>query len=371
MAKHRDNRKIRYAVVGLGHIAQVAVLPAFKQAANSTLAALVSGNPEKLQKLSRRYRVQHTFSYEQYDDCLGSGVIDAVYIALPNHLHAAYANRAAQAGIHVLCEKPMALTEAECRDMIRTAAEHRVKLMVAYRLHFDEANMRAAEIVRSGKLGTPRFFSSEFSLQVRPHNIRTRRAMGGGTLYDLGIYCINAARYLFRAEPIEVSAFSAAGKKDSRFKEIDEMTGALLRFPEDRLALFVSSFGATDTASYRIVGTRGDLHVDQAYEYAFPMTHRLTVEGRTRTRRFPKRDQFAPELIYFSECVKSGRDPEPSGREGLADIRIIEALQRSAAAGKSVTIEPARAVRRPSVAQVITRPPVVKPPLVRVESASM
>ena len=225
-------RKIRYAVVGLGHIAQVAVLPAFAHAKkNSQLAALVSDDPEKLKTLSRRYKVDHVFSYDEYNDCLRSGMVDAVYIALPNHLHADFTIRAARAGIHVLCEKPMAVTEKECRAMIQAAENNRIKLMIAYRLHFEQANMTAVRLVRSGKIGVPRFFTSSFSMQVRPDNIRTDREKGGGTLYDIGIYCINAARYLFGAEPTEVFAYSSANKKDPRFKEIDEMTSAVMRFP--------------------------------------------------------------------------------------------------------------------------------------------
>jgi len=207
--------------------------------------------------------------------------------------------------------------------------------------------------------------------RVRPHNIRTEKEMGGGTLYDIGIYCINAARYLFRAEPTEVFAFSTANKSDARFKEVDEMTSAVMRFPDDRLAVFVSSFGAADVASYRVVGTRGDLRVDQAYEYVMPISHELTVKGKTRRRTFPKRDQFAPELIYFSDCIMADKDPEPSGTEGLADVRIIEALYRSARSGKPIKIQPARRIQRSNMKQVIRRPPVAKPPLVHVESAAL
>src|SRR5262245_9626467 len=192
MAGSRNRRKIRYAVVGLGHIAQVAVLPAFAHAANSQLAALVSDDPQKLKILSRRYQVDQVFSYDEYEDCLRSGAVDAVYIALPNHLHAEYSIRAARAGIHVLCEKPMAVTEKECRAMAQAAERGGIKLMIAYRLHFEKANMTAVTLVRSRKLGEPRFFTSEFSLQVRPDNIRTDKEKGGGTLYDIGIYCINA-----------------------------------------------------------------------------------------------------------------------------------------------------------------------------------
>jgi predicted dehydrogenase len=361
--------KIRYAVVGLGHIAQVAVLPAFAHARNSELRALVSDDPIKRKRVGKKYNIDHTFAYDQYEDCLNSGDIDAVYIALPNNLHREFAVRAARAGVHVLCEKPMAVTEEECQEMIQAAKSSRVKLMVAYRLHFEEANLRAVEIVQSRKLGEPRFFSSIFSMQVKPRNIRLKRELGGGTLYDIGIYCINAARSLFRAEPTEVFAFSVSDN-DKRFREVDEMTSAVLRFPGDRLASFTCSFGAADTSAYTIVGTKGELRVEPAYEYVGDLKHQLTVNGKQRKRTFPQRDQFAPELIYFSECISEGLDPEPSGAEGLADVRVIRGLYRSAEVGRPLKLDSFSRRERPGLEQEIRRPPVKKPELVRVQSAS-
>ena len=146
----------------MGWIAQEDVLPAFAHAENSELVAFVSSDPTKIEALSKQYGVQHNYSYEQYDDCLNSGAIDAVYIALPNHLHCEYTVKAARAGIHVLCEKPMAVTEAECEEMIRAAGENNVKLMIAYRLHFDKANLEAVKIVQSGQIGDIRMFNSMF-----------------------------------------------------------------------------------------------------------------------------------------------------------------------------------------------------------------
>ncbi len=362
---------VRYAVVGLGHIAQIAVLPAFKHARrNSQLVALVSNDAEKRQALSAEYDVRRTYTYEQYDECLRSGDVDAVYIALPNSMHCEYAVRAAEAGVHVLCEKPMAVTVEECEKMRNAAEAGDVRLMVAYRLHFDKANLRAIEIVHSGELGEPRIFNSVFSMQVREGDIRTQRGMGGGTLYDIGIYCINAARYLFRDEPTEVFARSAKSE-DHRFTEIDEMTSAVLRFPGDCLAAFTSSFGASDVSSYRVVGTRGDLRVEPAYEYAERLCHHLTIDGKTRKKSFSRRDQFGPELIYFSDCVQKHREPEPSGLEGLADVRVIEALYLSAAEGRPVQLPPLEKPERPSMEQEISRPPVSKPELVHVESPSL
>jgi glucose-fructose oxidoreductase len=370
-SKNQNQQKIRYAVVGLGHIAQVAVLPAFAHAENSELAALVSDDPEKREKLGRKYKVKAQLSYDQYDQFLRSGIVDAVYIALPNHLHREYSERAARAGVHVLCEKPLAVTEEDCRSMIRVAEENNVKLMVAYRLHFEESNLKAIDLVQHGRLGEPRLFDSVFTMTVKEGDIRLNpRELGGGTLYDIGVYCINAARNLFGAEPMEVVAFSA-NNGDPRFLQCEETTSSILRFPgRERLASFTCSFGAADVSSYRVLGSKGDLLMDPAYEYAGELKQRVTINGRTRVRTFPKRDQFAPELIAFSECILTGAAPEPSGWEGLADVRVIRALYRSADTGQPVTLEPFRKEDRPSLDQEIRRPAVAKPALVNTEAPS-
>ena len=365
-----ESKKIRYAVVGLGYISQVAVLPAFEHAAeNSALAAFVSSDPAKHEKLGRHYGVQHHFSYDDYDALLTSGTIDAVYIALPNSMHCNYAVRAARAGIHVLCEKPMAMTEKECQRMIDAADETDVKLMIAYRLHFEEANLKAIEIARSGKLGEIRFFSSVFGQQVKPTDIRLKKELGGGTVWDMGVYCINAARYLFQEEPIQVAAFSAKNG-EMRFAEVDEMTSALLRFSDDRLAVFTSSFNSGEVSQYRIVGTKGDLTMQPAYDYNLPLKSMLTIDGNSKIEEFPRRDQFAAELIYFSNCILTGQDPEPSGAEGLADVRVVRAIYQSAETGQPVALGPFDRDRRPDRRQAIKRPPVRKPELVHAESPS-
>ena len=358
---------VRYAVVGLGHIAQVAVLPAFAHARrNSTLAALVSDDAAKRKELARRYKVP-AFSYDDFDQVLEE--VDAVYIALPNSMHAEYTIRAANAGVHVLCEKPMAVTTDECERMIEACRTNRVKLMIAYRLHFEEINLKGVDLVRRGRIGEPRYFNSSFSMTVRGGNIRTKRELGGGTLYDIGIYCINAARYLFRAEPLEVSAVSVhSGSR--KLADVDETTAAILRFDGGRVASFVCSFNAADEASYRVVGTKGQLVVDDAYEYAKGLSYELTVGERTTRKRIGKRDQFAPELLHFSDCIRRNVEPEPSGEEGLQDVRIIEALYESADTGKVVTLPAHREARRPSGRQIIRRRGVRKPSLVRARSAS-
>lgn len=353
--------KIRYAVVGLGHITQVAVLPAFEHARNSELVALVSSDDEKLAKLGDQWKVEHRVKYDEYDELLRRGLVDAVYIGLPNDLHREYTERTARAKVHVLCEKPMAVTEDECVAMIRACEDNGVKLMIAYRLHFERANMEAVEIARSGKLGELRYFESAFSQDVKPGDIRLQASKGGGTLYDIGVYCINAARYLFQDEPLEVSAFTESRADDPRFAEVDEMATVMLRFPRNRLATFVTSFGAAQVSSYRIVGTEGSLRVEPAYGYAHGLAYELTVGGATTRQEHEKRDQFAPELVHFSRCILEDRRPEPDGNEGLADVHIVRSAYRSAQLGHPSRLERFLPQRRPGLAQEMRRPPVDEP----------
>jgi glucose-fructose oxidoreductase len=356
--------KVRYAVVGLGHIAQTAVLPAFKHAAeNSELVALVSSDREKLERLGTKYGIDDEFIYDEYDACLESGDVDAVYIALPNDLHRKYAVRAAEAGVHVLCEKPLAPTEGDCEAMIGAAEHHGVKLMTAYRLHFEEATLSTIELAQSGAIGDPRTFSSVFTMNVADRdNIRlSAPEHGGGTVYDIGIYCINAARSIFRSEPTEVFAWSA-NNGDPRFAHCDEMTSAILRFPGERTATFTTSFGAADVSHYRVVGQKGWISLEPGYEYAEPLRQVVVIGEQRKEREFEKRDQFAPELIYFSDCVLHDRQPEPSGWEGFADVRVIRAVYESAASGRPVQLVPMPRVPHPSRGQEMHEPPVPKQP---------
>ena len=361
-----DSSNLRIAAVGLGHFAQAAVLPAIAQLADVELVALVSGSRHKLDELGQRYGVRLRCAYDHLDELLASGEVDAVYIAVPNDLHAELTLVAARHGVHVLCEKPMAPTEAECMQMIRACQRRGVKLMIGYRLHFECANLVAVELARGGEIGESRMFSSVFSMQVRGGNVRTLPRRGAGPLYDIGIYCLNAARYLFRAEPTEVVAMKLAGH-DSRFAAVDEAFAAMLRFPHDRVAQFTCSFGAHDRAHYQVVGTEGFLTLDNAYEYAQEML--LHVEGKhgARTRTFAKSDQIAAEVEYFARCIREDLEPEPSGWEGLADVRILQAIQASARFGRAVPIEPILRPQRPDIRQEIRMPPHELPPLVDVE----
>lgn len=366
----KATRPVRFAVVGLGHIAQAAVLPAFRHARGfAELTALVSDTPAKLKKLGRRYGVRHLASYDDARDLFTSGEIDAVYIALPNSLHAAWTVRAAEAGLHVLCEKPLAVTVEDCERMIDACDRHGVELMTAYRLHFERCNLEVADLVRRKRIGEARWFDSQFSMQVKSGNIRIDADLGGGPEYDIGIYCINAARYVFAAEPTEIWA-TATNSGDRRFREVPETVHVIMKFPGERIANLVCSFGAADTGRYQVVGTKGSIVCEPAYEYAEGLSYTLTVDGKSKKKKFAKSDQFAPELIHFAKCVRARRKVEPSGQEGLIDVAIIEAIHRSLASGRWEPLEVRGRTMRPSLKQELRRPAVPREPsLVQAESA--
>jgi predicted dehydrogenase len=366
----RPRRPLRFAVVGLGHFAQEFILPAIAQLRDVELAALVSGTREKLRVLGDRYDVEHCVGYDDFERLLAEGHIDVAYIAVPNDMHADFTIRAARQGVHVLCEKPMAPTEDECVAMMRACRRAGVKLMIAYRLHFEAANLHAIELARGGEIGSPRVFSSTFTMQVRGGNTRVQARAGAGPLYDIGIYCINAARYLFRREPYEVVAMPLAHRVDPRFRSSDEAIAATLRFPDDRVAQFVASYGAADTARYELVGTEGTLVLDHAYDLAETMKLELTRDGKTRTRTYRRRDQVGAEVEYFARCIREDLDPEPSAAEGLADVRIIRAIDEAARTGRAVTIEPIEDRQRPEPEQEIRVPMHSKPRLVAVQPPS-
>lgn len=363
MARKDIGGPVRYAVVGAGWIAQEAFLPAIRHTGNSTVAALVTGDPEKAAVLKKKYGIDLSYGYEEYDRLLTSGAIDAVYLALPNTMHREFAIRALRAGIHVLCEKPMAPSEDDCRAMNDVAELQGKKLMIAYRLHFEEGTIAALDTVRSGKLGDVRLFVSSFAQQVDGRNHRCQTQFWAGPLPDMGPYPINMARHVFGAEPLEAVAMgSSTGER--RFSEIDEMNGVLLRFPGDRMAVFAVSFGAHPVDEYRIIGTRGDLRVSPAYQFGQAYHQWLTIDGQTAERRFAPVDQFGGEAKYFSDCILNDRHPEPDGEEGLADVRVLTAIEMALKTGvvQEISTEPRRT--HPTRDQVMSLAPVQPPPLV-------
>jgi glucose-fructose oxidoreductase len=359
--------KIRYAAVGMGWFAQESVLPSFKNAKeNSVLAAIVSGDAKKRDELSAKYGVE-AFDYESYESLLASGRIDAVYIVVPNSEHARFAIPAARHGIHVLCEKPLAGTVEDAAAITEACNAAGVKLMTAYRLHFEEGNLSVVDLVRKGEIGDPRIFDSVFTMQVREDNARLKSSLHGGPLRDIGIYCINAARYLFQAEPFEVTA-THVSSSDPRFNEVPEITSATLRFPGGRIAQFVCGFGESNVNYYRITGSTASIRMEPAYSHDATIIRYVSKEGTTEEAKFKARDQIGPEIVYFSQCIIENRPPEPAGAEGVIDLEIIEAIDRSAQERRPVSLDLSPRLRRPTGSQQIEKPKVGEPTLVNAAS---
>ncbi len=289
-------KKVRYAVVGAGWISQEAFMPAVAQTGNSEMVAIVTGNSDTAAKLAAFHGVPETCGYDGYDALLASGRVDAVYIALPNSMHADFAIRAAKAGIHAMVEKPLAVTVAECQAMIDAAKAGGVHLMTAYRLHTEPGTIDVIDRIRQGEIGDPRIFTSVFSFQSGPDNHRLKADHWGGPLQDIGVYCLNAARHVFGAEPVEVTAMQTFGT-DARSAEVAEMVTATLRFPGGRLATVTVSFNGADNDWYRVTGTKGEIVMDPGFRFETPMRavirHRRQDDGRNlplgRSLRRPDR----------------------------------------------------------------------------------
>ena len=326
-------KKVRYAVLGAGWIAQEAFMPSVEQTGNSEMTAIVTGNIDKARQLADFYGISHVYGYGQYDEMLKAGVADAVYNALPNSLHADFTIRAAKAGLHALVEKPLAISVAEGEAMIAAAAKAGVWLMTAYRLHNEPGTLAALDMIRRGEIGDPRLFSSVFAFPMPPGNHRLKAEHWGGALQDLGVYCVNAVRHIFGDEPTEAIAMSGPGTGDPRFAEVEEMVCATLRFPGGRIGTFTASFGGAPCESYKVLGTTGEIEVKSGYRFETQRHIRLTQGERVTEQLFPYAENFSGQTHYFSDCILKGQRPESDGEEGLADVRVMLAIETAARTG--------------------------------------
>lgn len=329
--------KVRYGVVGAGWISQAAFMPGVAQTKNSRLTALVTGDRKKSEALKKKYELERTVDYDQLETLFTDDVVDAIYLATPNEQHVDLAVRTLSAGIHLLLEKPMAISEDECRRIAAAAKEGKAQVMIGYRLHFDPATLAALEIVRSGKIGDPRFFSSAFGQKVAASNHRAKEGYWAGPVPDMGCYPINASRQLFQSEPIEVMATGIESPGTSfGFHDTVSVT---MRFPEERLAQFTVSYATAALGQYRVAGTEGDLEVANGFSFESPIEHVLTLDGKTTRKSFDRVDQFSGQLHAFSKHLLEGTEPEPGPHEGWADVRVLVAIEESLRTKKPVTLE--------------------------------
>ncbi len=346
-----SDRKVRYAFVALGDITQEAMLPGVAHTGNSEITAFVTGDPEKARLVGEQYGVKDSYGYEQFEQMLASGTVDAIYLATPNWRHAEFAIPALKAGIHVLVEKPLEVSTAKCREILEAERASTAKLMVAYRLHFEPATLATIDMVRAGELGEVLLFTSTFSQMVAPENHRGQSGMAAGPVFDMGPYPVNAARYIFGAEPTEVVSATGTRHPEAGFGDFDDTVAVTLRFPEGRLAQFVLSYYANALDSYAVVGTKGSVQVNPAYMYGRPLEQAITIGESKSQKSFKNTDHFGGELKYFSDCILNGTEPEPDGEEGYADVRVLEGIARALETGNAEKLEPFTRTRRIDTAQ--------------------
>lgn len=367
-AKVVTGRKVRYAVVGLGWISQAEFMPGVQHTGNSEMVALVTGHEEKAEKLGALYGIERSCGYEDLDALLVSGDVDAVYLATPNFDHVEYAVKTLEAGVHLLLEKPMAVSVAECERIIAASEKTGAKLMVAYRLHFEPGTLKAIERVRDGEIGTVRMFNSTFSQPVSGQNHRAKNGFWAGPVPDMGPYPINAVRNLFGAEPIEVFATGVCTDperfRDNAGKPFDDTVAVTLKFESERVASFVLSYNGGDVDDFRVVGATGDLYSNPAYQVGSAIEHEVTIRKKKSSESFRKTDHFGGELKYFSDCILKGANPEPDGEEGLLDVRVIAAIEQALLTGQVQHLAPYYRKRRPMGAQLETLGAVSEPKLV-------
>ena len=334
-------KKKGWAIVGLGSLAIHEILPAFSKCEKSKVVALVSGHRDKAEKLALRYDVdaKNIYSYQNYDSIKNNPEVDIIYIVLPNGMHAEYTVRGFQAGKHVLTEKPMASTPAECQQMIDAGRKADRKLMVAYRCRYEPYNQEAIRISRSRELGPIKVILADHGFNIGdPSQWRLKKELaGGGSLMDIGIYSLQAARYLSGEEPTEVNAVMYNTPGDPRFKEVEETVNFQLRFPSGVLANCTSSYGYAGQNHYRVVGTEGWLEMDPATSYR-DLRMRVHRRNVTEERVLPERDHFALEMDHMAGCVMENKEPLTPGEEGLRDLKIMMAIYEAARLGKTVKL---------------------------------
>lgn len=336
------SKKVGFAVVGLGNIAQGSVLPAFSNSKRAKLVALVSRDKKKATLLARKFKAEFAYNSEEYAECLANPDVSAIYVATPPGKHEAFVVRAARAGKHVLCEKPLAATVEQCIRMVEACHRHDVLLMTAYRKYFEPSTRYLKKLIRGGDLGRIDVihtgFSELYSPGISPAWLVDATLAGGGPLMDLGVYCVNTSRWLVDEDPMEV--FARAWRHDTTcFHEVEEGIAFQMNFASGLVVQASATYGAVLSSFINVQGTKG--WVSLAPAFPFDEERRLTGKfgGRSIRRQFKTIDEFAPELDAFAKAIQSGTPVEPDGIQGCRDLAIIRAIYKSAKSRKTVPVK--------------------------------
>lgn len=339
--KAPPKKKLGFALVGLGSLSENQIAPAlFQKTQLCQLTGLVSGHPDKAKKWAQKYGVpeKNIYGYENFDQIKNNPDIDVVYVVLPNSMHAEFTIRAAKAGKHVLCEKPMATSVKECDDMIAACKAARRKLAIAYRLHFEPNNLEMVKMAREKTLGSVKVIEASAGFPIGdPKQWRLDKALaGGGSLMDIGIYALQAARYISGEEPVAVSAQMTI-TDPLKFKPgVDESMLFTLKFPSGVVASCASSY-ATGLNRWRASAQKGWFELSPALNYT-GIKGRMRTNGVTKDFELPEVDHFAAEMDDFADCILNDKQTRVPGEEGRRDLRIMTAIYKSAASGQTVRL---------------------------------
>ncbi len=341
-------KRLGVAVVGLGRLALTQILPGFAQSKHVRVTALVSGEADKARIIAAQYGVpeKNLYDYKNFDSIKDNPEIDVVYIVLPNALHAEYTVRAAQAGKHVLCEKPMSTTVADAQRMVDACKQAGRKLMIAYRCQYLPEFRTLVGMVRNRTYGDLRLIeTTNGQNDANDGQWRLNKAMaGGGSLPDVGLYCLNTARFITGEEPVEITARTVQPANDPRFREVEDICSFTLKFPSGVMAVCGSGYSYHENRFLRLMATEATFGLDPAYGYDNLTMQVLRKDGMStglEQRRWAPKNQFALEMDAYAEAIRTGAVPLTPGEEGLQDMRLIAAIYEAAAAGSVVKLAPA------------------------------
>lgn len=331
-------RKIGYCIIGLGRIADHH-MRGIAQSSTSRIAGLVSGHPDKAERIAAQYGVptNSIYRYENIEQIRENKDIDAVIVCLPNSMHAEYTIRSAKSGKHVLCEKPMAISVAECEQMISACQSANVKLMIAYRLHYEPITLKTIQLIRDGAIGKIEAIDSANGFNIAPNEWRSTRSLGGGgPLMDVGIYSLNATRYLTGEDPIAFTAVATTPDQDGRFQGVEENLAWTMKFPSGAVASCITTYGAAMPGYYKVFGSKGWIEVDSFGYQGLHLTGNYRSDRNspqtTLNEQNPEPDpkQFVRQIDHFSRCILANRTPDTPGQEGLKDMQHIQSIYKAA-----------------------------------------
>ena len=335
--KNKNAGKLGIALVGLGDYATGQLAPALQQTEHCWLAGIVTGTPSKVEAWKEKYTIpeKNIYNYDNYDTIKDNPDIDIIYVALPNSMHAEYTIRAAKAGKHVICEKPMAITVEECDKMINACKQAGKMLSIGYRLHFDPYNLEMARLGQQKVYGEIKKLTAAFSFVAEKGIWRLdKKVAGGGPLMDLGIYCLQAVCYTTGLEPVAVMAQSSPISDKEKFIDIEETLTWQMEMPDGLIAECRTSY-SEDKDLLRVEAEKGWFQLSPAYSYS-------GLQGQTSdaVMEFPKLSQQAKQIDDFALAIKNNRPSPVPGEMGRRDMKIITAVYESMRTGKRVEIKP-------------------------------